>query len=62
MSSHNSSIGMKVTSNRSVEFPKLGFAISAGETRELPENKEAQAVILAHRSISKIKEGKTTSN
>lgn len=53
---------MKVTSNRSVEFPKLGFAISAGETRELPENKEAQAVILAHRSISKIKEGKTTSN
>ncbi len=52
---------MKVTSNRSVEFPKLNFAISAGEVRELPEDKDAQAVILAHRSISKIKETKSTS-
>ena len=52
---------MKVTSNRSVEFPKLGFAIAAGETRELPEDKEAQKIILAHRSISKAKERAITS-
>jgi len=52
---------MKVTADRSVEFPKLGFAIAKGETRELPEDKEAQKVILAHRSISKVKERATTS-
>jgi hypothetical protein len=46
---------MKVTSNRSVEFPKLGFAISAGETKELPTDKDAQKLILAHRSISEVK-------
>jgi hypothetical protein len=53
---------MKVTADRSVEFPKLGFAISAGEIKDLPENKDAQTVILAHRSISKIKESKSTTN
>ena len=49
---------MKVTSTRSVDFPKLGWAISAGETRELPEDKAAQKVILAHRNISEAKERK----
>jgi hypothetical protein len=46
---------MKVTSDRSVEFPKLGWAISAGETKELPADKEAQAAILGHRSIKEVK-------
>ena len=46
---------MKVTSNRSVDFPKLGWAITAGDTRDLPEDKEAQKIILAHRSISEAK-------
>lgn len=45
----------KVTANRSVDFPKLDWAISAGETKELPTDKEAQKVILAHRSIKEVK-------
>lgn len=49
---------MKATSNRSVEFPKLGWAISAGETKELPSDKDAQKIILAHRSISEVKNRK----
>jgi hypothetical protein len=51
---------MEVTANRSVEFPKLGWAISAGETRDLPEDKAAQKTILAHRSIKAVKEDKPT--
>ena len=47
---------MKVTSTKSVDFPSLDWGITAGDTRELPEDKEAQKVILAHRAISKIKE------
>jgi hypothetical protein len=47
---------MKVTSNRSVEFPKLNWAIAANETRDLPDDKDAQKVILSHRSIHKAKE------
>lgn len=46
---------MRVTSDRSVEFPKLRFSISAGETKDLPDDKAAQKVILAHRSISEVK-------
>jgi len=52
---------MKVIANRSVEFPKLGFAISAGQTKELPADKEAQKIILAHRSIKEVKK-ETISN
>lgn len=44
-----------VTSDRSVEFPKLDFAISAGDTQELPADKDAQTKILAHRSIRELK-------
>jgi hypothetical protein len=50
----------KVTSDRSVEFPKLGFAISPGETKELPSDKDAQKVILAHRSIKEVKSKRET--
>lgn len=49
---------MKVTANRTVEFPKLGWTIGAGETRELPVDKDAQRAILAHRSIKPAKEAK----
>ncbi len=52
---------MKVTSTKSVDFPSFGWGITAGDTRELPEDKDAQKVILTHPSISKAKE-KTVSN
>lgn len=45
---------MEVTSRESVDFPKLGWGITAGETRELPEDKRAQAVILAHPDIIEV--------
>lgn len=46
---------MEVTSRESVDFPKLDWGITAGETRELPEDKDAQAVILAHPDIREVK-------
>lgn len=42
---------MKVTSKKSVHFPSLDWGISAGESRELPEDKDAQALILAHPAV-----------
>jgi hypothetical protein len=53
---------MKVTSTKSVDFPSLNWGITAGDTRELPDDKDAQAVILAHPAISKSKEKKPLSN
>ena len=47
---------MHVTAINSVDFPELHFGINAGEVRELPEDKDAQAVILAHPDIKKVKE------
>lgn len=44
---------MKVTSKESIHFPSLNWGINAGEIKELPADKEAQAVILSHPSISK---------
>ena len=46
---------MKVMARRSVEFPKLNWAISQGDTKELPEDKDAQARILQHPAIVPIK-------
>lgn len=50
---------MKVTSTKSFSFPKLNWAISSGEEKELPESKEAQERILQEPEIelveSKIK-------
>jgi hypothetical protein len=51
-------MSMKVTSTKSISFPKLGWGISAGEVRELPEDKEAQARILAEPEISEVREPK----
>jgi hypothetical protein len=48
---------MKVTSRRSVHFPKLNWGITAGDVRELPEDKDMQRIILAHPAISEIKKG-----
>lgn len=49
---------MKVTSTETISFPQFNWGIHAGETRELPEDKEAQAAILAHPSITEAKEEK----
>ena len=43
---------MKVTSSKSIRFPKLNWGISAGEMRELPEDKEAQARIMQEQEIT----------
>lgn len=48
-----------VTASKSVDFPKFNWGITAGDTRELPEDKKAQAVILAHPAISKSKKKDT---
>lgn len=42
----------RVTSTKSVSFPKLNWGINAGAERELPEEVEAQEIILAHSAIS----------
>lgn len=42
----------KVTSKKSISFPKLGWGISAGEVKDLPEDKEAQERILQEADIT----------
>jgi hypothetical protein len=46
---------MQVTAKFSVDFPELNWGINAGEMRELPEDKEAASVILAHPDIVEVK-------
>lgn len=48
---------MKVISTETIHFPSLNWGITAGETRELPADLEAQKVILAHPAISEVKGG-----
>ena len=45
---------MKVTTTKSVHFPKLNWGITAGTVRDLPEDKAAQDAILAHGAISRV--------
>ncbi len=45
---------MKVKSSETIHFPSLNWGITAGETRELPEDKESQEVILSHPSITQV--------
>lgn len=53
---------MKVTSSKSISFPKLNWAISAGETKDMPAEKEAQKEILAWPEIELVeKSGKVNS-
>lgn len=42
----------KVTSTKSISFPTLGWGISEGEEKELPEEKEAQERILQEVEIT----------
>lgn len=48
----------KVTSKRTLNFPKLGWGIEKGEEKELPKEKDAQEAVLAHWAISEV--GKST--
>lgn len=45
---------MKVISTETLHFPSLNWGITKGEARELPIDKEAQAIILAHPSIKEV--------
>jgi hypothetical protein len=47
---------MRVTSSKSITFPKIGWGISAGETKELPRDKAAQDRILAEDGISVVRD------
>lgn len=49
---------MKVTSIKDLDFPQLDWGISAGEEKDLPADKSAQEIILAHELISKVGEVK----
>lgn len=37
---------MKVTSTKTISFPKYDWGINRGQERDLPDNKEAQEAIL----------------
>lgn len=50
---------MKVTSNKNISFPGLGWGVNKGETRELPEEEIKQKIILEHPAISKVENNKT---
>ena len=50
---------MIVTSKKSISFPKLGWAISAGEEKELPEDKASQERILQETEITPVDGTKT---
>lgn len=44
-----------VTSTQTIDWPQYGWAIRAGETRELPVDADAQAAILGSQHITKVK-------
>ena len=47
---------MKIISTSELHFPTLNFGIKVGEPTELPEDKEAADIVLAHPDISEYKE------
>lgn len=47
---------MKVTSTITISFPKLGWGINAGDTRDLPLDESARKRILAEPGISVVGE------
>ena len=53
---------MKITSIMDLEFPRLKFAIRQGEVKDLPDDSEAAAFILASAYIQEVPEpeSKTT--
>jgi len=46
---------MKVISTKNISFPGLNWGINKGIVRELPKDKKAQEIILAHPAITKLK-------
>lgn len=52
----------KVTSTKSIRFNKLNWGITAGEVKELPEDKEAQERILQEFEITKVDESNNIKN
>jgi hypothetical protein len=46
---------MQVASTKSISFPKLGWSIGAGETRDLPADRNAQERILSEHEITAVK-------
>ena len=53
---------MKVTSNKTIDFPSLGWGITKGETKDLPEEKEAGEVILQNPNIQEASSGAKSSS
>jgi hypothetical protein len=53
---------MKITSSTDLEFPGLQFSIRQGEVKDLPDDPEAAAFILASTYIQEVPEpeSKTT--
>lgn len=51
---------MKVTSNKTISFPSLGWGINAGEVRDLPEDAKAQETILASKYIKEVGQAPST--
>lgn len=52
---------MKVTSTKTISFPKFNWGIHKGEFRDLPEDKKAMEAILAHPCVQKSGDGATKS-
>lgn len=46
---------MKITSNKTINFPSLGFGIKKGEVKNAPKDKKAQEAILSNRHIFEAK-------
>lgn len=47
-------LSKQVTSSKTIDFPSFQWGIHEGEIRELPEDEEAQKVILSNAYITKI--------
>ena len=47
---------MKIVSTKSISFPKFDFGMTADVPVELPKDKKVQDVVLAHPSVSEVKE------
>lgn len=45
---------MKATSTKTLHFPQFEWGIHAGETRDLPEDKDAEKAILDNPAITKV--------
>ena len=43
---------MKITSNKTIDFPSLGFGINKGEVKDAPKDKKVQEAVLSNRHIS----------